>query len=128
MASLLILSHSRSVADALRGLALELNPNASVFSVGGAKDGSAGADYDKMKETLEYALTLGDVIIFFDLGSTMLTIQMVIEGLPEAEQSKITLSTAALVEGTIAASACLAAGMPADEVLGQLEPLSINKF
>ncbi|MCL2034409.1 MAG: hypothetical protein FWG94_06710 [Oscillospiraceae bacterium] len=127
MTSLLVLSHGRKVAAAVEELVRELCPNASVFSVGGAKDGSAGADYDGMKEKLNEALTLGDVIILYDLGSTLMTIQAVMDELTESELNKAHLLNAALVEGAIAASVCFNAEMDAEDIILELRALSVDK-
>jgi len=127
MTSLLVLSHGHKVAAAVEELVRELSPNTSVFSVGGTKDGAAGADYDGMQEKLNEALTLGDVIILYDLGSTLMTIQTVMDELPEDELKKVHLSNAALVEGAIAASVCFAAEMDAEDIIAELEALSVDK-
>lgn len=128
MTSLLILSHSRKVAEAVEELVLDLNSNISVFAVGGTKDGSAGADYDRIKEELEKAIGLGEVVVLFDLGSTMLTVQTVIDELSEEDRANVFLSDAALVEGAIAASVGLGVEVPADEIMSQLQELSLDKF
>ena len=127
MTSLLVLSHGHNVAVAVEELVLELCPKASVFSVGGAKDGSAGADYDGMQEKLNKALKLGNVIILYDLGSTLMTIQTVIDELPESELNKVHLSNAALVEGAIATSVCFNAEMDPEDIISELQALSVDK-
>lgn len=127
MVSLAAISHSPLIAQGLQQLTGEIAKEAQVRAVGGTNAGTLGADFDKILETLEELSAGGEVIVLTDLGSSRMTAQMAIEALPPEIRGRVFLSDAALVEGAIAAAAIIAAGLSADEVLEQLEPLNLPK-
>lgn len=127
MISLVAVSHSPDIAKGLQVLTEEVAKGVCVYAIGGTVDGTLGADFDAILLTLESAVEDGDVIVLTDLGSARMTAKMAIEALDEAQQSRIFLSDAALVEGAIAAAATIAAGFSLSEVTEQLEPLNLPK-
>ena len=128
MVSLLFLSHSKEIAKGVQELAKEVNKSNPIYAVGGTKDGATGADYDSTYEAVMKSLSDGEVIILFDLGSTLMTVQMILDDLPEDERSRVYLTDAALVEGAIVVSVGLEAGYSIEEALNELKKLSLNKL
>jgi len=124
----MLLSHSPDVAAGVKALAQEMHHELSIYAIGGAKDGGLGSDYDTTSALLNEAVSAGAVIILFDLGSTMMTIQMAIEELDDAQKEKVYLCDSALVEGAIVAAACLNAGMDLEMVLAELQKISLHKL
>lgn len=127
MVSLVVLSHSRQIAQGVLELTHEIAGEARVHAIGGTKAGTLGADFDAALAILSSAAAEGEVIVLTDLGSTWMTAEMAIEALQPEQRGKVHLSSAALVEGAIAAAASIAAGFSAEGVLEQLEPLKLPK-
>jgi dihydroxyacetone kinase phosphotransfer subunit len=127
MVSLLLLSHSAKIVEGTRELALQMAGDAGIAVVGGAKDGSLGADFDVTLETLRKLVQKGDVIVLADLGSARMTGQMAAEALDVELQKRVHLCDAALVEGGLVAAIAIAAGQDAEAVLEQLQEYVLNK-
>lgn len=127
MVSLVILSHSRQIAEGILELAKEMGKDANIRAVGGTSAGTLGADFDAALEVLRLAAEEGEVIALSDIGSTWMTAQMAVEALEPRLRERVYLSSAALVEGAIAAAATISAGFSAREILEQLEPLKLPK-
>lgn len=127
MVSLMVLSHSASIARGLRELALEMAGAVTIYAVGGTKAGTLGSDFDATLELLEKAASEGDVIVLADMGSTRMTFQMAFEALTSEQQNHVYPFDAALVEGAVVAAVAIGAEMPVDAVLNQLEDYKLNK-
>ena len=128
MVGLVVLSHSSKVIEGLMELIEEMAQDVKVYGVGGTQDGGLGSDFEKTQQAIEAALTDEGVIVLFDLGSTYMTAEMVIEGLSEEKKDKVKLVDAPLIEGGITAAVSISAGMALEDVILSLEPLKIGKL
>ena len=127
MVSLLIVSHSKKIAEGVKELAGEVSGGANIYAIGGSKAGTLGSDYDSILEALTSAVGRGDVIVLADMGSSVLTVETAIDAMDEKDQSRIHVSAAALVEGSVLAAVSIAGGAGLDEVLSQLEEFNLDK-
>lgn len=127
MVSLLLLSHSRKLAEGLKELAEEVSGGAPVQSVGGTKAGTLGSDFDAIYAALVEATAQGEVIVLADMGSSLLTAETAIDALDDDKKSSVYLSSAALVEGGVMAAVSLAGGLGVQEILEQLEEFRLSK-
>lgn len=127
MISLLVLSHSPRIAEGVGEMAQEMSREASIYTVGGQSDGTLGADYARTQQALGQALADGEVVVLFDLGSTGMTLQMVLEELTDAQRARVLVSDAALVEGAIVAAVGIGAGFPLAQIREQLAEISLHK-
>lgn len=128
MVGLVVLSHSRQIVEGLKELIGEMAQDVKVHGVGGTQDGTLGSDFEKTQQAIEDAYTDDGVIVLFDLGSTYMTAEMVIEGLPEEKKEKVKLIDAPLIEGGITAAVSISAGMTIDDLILSLESLKIGKL
>ena len=128
MVGLVVLSHSSKVIEGLMELMEEMAQDVKVYGVGGTQDGALGSDFEKTQQAIEAAFTDEGVIVLFDLGSTYMTAEMVIEGLSEEKKDKVKLIDAPLIEGGITAAVSISAGMALEDVILSLEPLKIGKL
>ncbi|MEA4969036.1 MAG: dihydroxyacetone kinase phosphoryl donor subunit DhaM [Candidatus Pelethousia sp.] len=127
MVSLMLLSHSRKIAEGVKELCEEVSGGAQVIAVGGTKAGTLGSDFDAIFAQLEMATAKGEVIILADMGSSLLTAETAIDALDDNRKANVHLSPAALVEGGVMAAVSLAGGLDAAEVLEQLEEFRLSK-
>ncbi len=127
MVSLMVLSHSKKIADGIKELAEEVSGGSEIYAVGGSKAGTLGSDYDRIQEALLSATDKGDVIVLADMGSSILTVETAIDAMDEERQSRIHLSSAALVEGSVLTAVSISAGLSVDDIFVQLEDLKLEK-
>jgi PTS hybrid protein len=108
MVGLVIVSHSDSLAKSVVELTKIMASNAQIASAGGLEDGSFGTSFEKIKAAIESVYTDGGVLVLMDMGSAVMTTEMVIEML---EDKKVEMVDCPLVEGAVVASIDAAAGM-----------------
>lgn len=106
MVGIVLISHSGAVAQSVAGLAKMMAPDARVTFAGGLPDGSFGTSYDALYEAVRQADDGDGAVLLMDMGSAVMTAEMVQEALP---QTQLLLADAPFVEGAIAAT--LTAGL-----------------
>lgn len=114
MVGLVIVSHSEKVAQGVVELCHQMAPEAPMAAAGGLPDGGIGTDFQRIYEAVEQVKSEDGVAIFFDLGSALMTAEMVMEEFPDLT---IRLVDAPILEGAVAASVTAAAGLPLDVVV-----------
>ena len=107
MIGLVIVSHSRALADALVGLLRQVAsadlPVAVAAGIG--EDHSEfGTDAVEIMEAIQSVYSDAGVLVLMDLGSAVLSANMALELLPPEMSDKIRFCGAPLVEGAIAAA------------------------
>ena len=75
-----------------------------------------GTSLERIRQALDQAYREDGVLVLMDLGSAVMTTEMLLEMLPEEQSARIRMSNAALVEGAIAAAASAAQGADLDQV------------
>ena len=128
MVSLLIVSHSESLARGVKELAQEMAADVIIEAVGGTADGRLGNDYNKVYEALDKIYTDDGVAILFDLGSSYLTAEMVVEAYEAEGRDKVKIVDAAMVEGAVISSIEMSLGRSLEEVCNKVESLKLNKI
>lgn len=106
MVGLVLVSHSRALADALVGLIRHVaSPTLSVKVAAGIGDERRefGTDAVEIMESIQSVYTEDGVLVLMDLGSAVLSAEMALELLPE-ENKNVRLCAAPLVEGAVAAA------------------------
>lgn len=105
MVGIVIVSHSKKVADGLYELADQMTGGKiRIGRSGGTKDGRLGTNVDEIVEEIKKCESGDGVLILVDLGSSVMSAQMALEFLDEEYAGKVEIADAPLVEGTIAAS------------------------
>ncbi|MGE5252018.1 MAG: phosphoenolpyruvate--protein phosphotransferase, partial [Bacteroidota bacterium] len=139
MVGLVIVSHSRALADALTGLVRQVaSPEVPLaVSAGIGEDRREfGTDALEIMEAIQSVYTDAGVVVLMDLGSAVLSAQMAVDLLPPEMKDHIRFCGAPLVEGAIAAAVqigldsdletvCREAGaalLPKREQLGESSP------
>lgn len=117
MVGLVIVSHSDSLAKSVVELTKIMASNAQIASAGGLEDGSFGTSFEKIKVAIESVYTDDGVLVLMDMGSAVMTTEMVIEML---EDKKVEMVDCPLVEGAVVASIDAAAGMDFEAIKADL--------
>lgn len=124
MVGFVVVSHSKALAEEAIRLANEMKKESFPLLNGSGIEGeSFGSNPFRIKETIENAMTENGVVIFVDLGSSVLNSQIALEFL-EAEGkeiSKIKIADAPLVEGLIAAVAMNDTKASVEDILTELK-------
>ena len=114
MVGIVIVSHSEKIAEGVVELCRQMAAAVPMEAAGGLEDGSIGTDFQKIYNAVEAVQSDDGVAIFFDLGSAIMTTEMVLESF---EGVTVKMADAPLVEGAIAAAVTASMGMDLDTVL-----------
>src|SRR5262245_60786406 len=117
MVGIVIVSHSATLAAAVRELAAEMSgPDVRIELAGGlAEEGALGTDAVRVMEAIGRADSGDGVLVLMDLGSAVLSAETALDFLEPQQRESVLLCEAPLVEGAVAAAvaAKLGAGEPA---------------
>ena len=126
MLGIVIVSHSQKLAESVVELAALMAPETPMAAAGGMEDGGFGTSFEKIYEAIESIYTDDGVIILMDLGSAVMTTEMVIESM---EDRKIKMVDCPIVEGAISAAVSAAGGDSLEAVAERAKNAStMNKF
>ena len=114
MVGIVIVSHSEKVAQGALELCRQMAANVPMAAAGGLPDGGIGTDFQRIYEAVDSVQSEDGVVILFDMGSAIMTTEMVLE---EFQGVNIKMADAPIVEGSIAAAISSAIGLPIDQVL-----------
>lgn len=122
MVGVVIVSHSPKVAEGARDIAQQMaGEGIRIAACGGNKEGGIGTDPDAIKAAVESVLDGDGVVILVDLGSAVMSTEMVLELLPAESREKVRIANAPLVEGAVLAAVEASIGRGLDEVLAAAE-------
>ena len=117
MVGIVIVSHSQKLAEGVAEVAQMMSPNVLIKAAGGLEDGSLGTSYDKIKNAVESVYTDDGVIILVDMGSAIMTAEMVIE---DVARDNVKLIDCPLVEGAVLAAVEAVGGRTLNEIIDRL--------
>lgn len=126
MVNILIISHSLKIAQGTKELAEEMKQaEIDIEIAGGNSDGQLGTDADLIEKKLNNMDCRDGIVVLADLGSAVMTFNLVKEWLPESKQKLIRLADAPIVEGAVLAAVEASLGKSLEEVLLTIEKKSI---
>lgn len=114
MVGIVIVSHSQALAEAVVDFCKVMSSEAKIVAAGGLEDGSTGTSFEKIYNAIDSVYSDDGVIIFMDLGSAVMTAEMVIEAM---EGRKIAMADCPLVEGALSAVVSAGAGLSFQDVM-----------
>ena len=124
MVGIVVVSHSQRLAEGAVELAKMMAHEAKIAPAGGLEDGSAGTSFEKISAAVEEVYSDDGVAILMDMGSAVMTAEMVIEAMDE---KKIIMLDGPVVEGTIVASLEAMMGTPLEELQAKVEESRYTK-
>lgn len=119
MIGIVLVSHSRALADAAVGLAAEMvaEDRRPVIAVAAGLDATTfGTDAMAVSEAITTADSPDGVLVLLDLGSAVLSAEMALEFLDPSVVEHVRLTSAPLVEGLVAAVVTASTGASLDTV------------
>lgn len=115
--SLVLVSHSRTLAEGLRDMVVQVaGPNVAVAIAGGTEDGRLGTSAPKITAAIRSVLGADGVLVLLDLGSATLSLELALEELSATEQGRVQVSEAPLVEGAVMAAVQASIGASLEDV------------
>lgn len=118
MVGLVIVSHSENLAKSVVEFTAMMAKEAAIAPAGGLEDGSFGTSFERIRHAIESVYSDDGVIVLMDLGSAVMTTEMVLEMM---EGKKAAMADCPLVEGAVAASVSAAGGKSFEEILQELD-------
>jgi phosphoenolpyruvate---glycerone phosphotransferase subunit DhaM len=119
MIAIVVVSHSYHIAEGTKALADQMSQGrVRVLAAGGLDENNIGTNVERIYAALKKATayTEDGVLVLLDLGSAVLSTQMAVEMLSEADQKRVLISEAPLVEGAIIASVEASLGHSLEQV------------
>ncbi|WP_238900662.1 dihydroxyacetone kinase phosphoryl donor subunit DhaM [Clostridium sp. YIM B02500] len=128
MVGIVIISHSKNIADGVKELASQMAPHVAIGVAGGTADGRVGTGMEKISAAIEDVYSEDGVIIIFDLGSAFMNAEMAIEFLDENMKEKIKIVDCPIVEGAVTAAVESSIGKNIEEIEEALKPMNLGKM
>lgn len=120
MVGIVLVSHSREVAQGTADLVHNMAGEVEVAAVGGDTEGSLGTDPEGIRAAIE-GLEASEVLVFMDLGSAVLSAETVLDLLEPERREVVRLVDAPFVEGAFAAGVTASTGASAGECVEAAE-------
>ncbi|MCC9860723.1 PTS-dependent dihydroxyacetone kinase phosphotransferase subunit DhaM, partial [Streptococcus agalactiae] len=117
---IIVVSHSKNIAQGVVDLISEVAKDVSITYVGGTEDGEIGTSFDQVQQIVEQN-DKKTLLAFFDLGSAKMNLELV----ADFSEKNIIINSVPVVEGAYTAAALLQAGADLDSIQSQLAELTI---
>ena len=121
MVGIVIVSHSKNLADSVVEFTGLMAPDAKIAAAGGMEDGGFGTSFKKIQKAIESVYSEEGVIVLMDMGSAVMTTEMVLDMF---EPDTVKMADCPLVEGAVVATIDAASGMKMDEILAALSQVA----
>ncbi len=124
MIGIVVVSHSRALADAAVGLAEEMVPadaRPGIRVAAGLDETTFGTDAAAIAEAITDVDSTDGVLVLLDLGSAVLSAEMALEFVDPQTAERVRISPAPLVEGLVAAVVTASTGATLAEVATEAE-------
>ncbi|MBQ3450844.1 MAG: PTS-dependent dihydroxyacetone kinase phosphotransferase subunit DhaM [Selenomonadaceae bacterium] len=118
MVGIVIVSHSQKLAEGVVEISKMMAAQAPIAAAGGLEDGNLGTSYEKICAAIEEVYSADGVIILMDMGSAVMTTEMVLEDL---DKPLVKMIDCPLVEGAVLAAVESAGGRTLQEISERIE-------
>ncbi len=124
MVGIVIVSHSQKLAESVVELTAMMASDAKTAPAGGLEDGSFGTSFEKINAAIESVYSEDGVLVLMDMGSAVMTTEMVIEMMPD---KKVEMVDCPLVEGAVVATISAVGGMDFEAIKTALSNVGTSK-
>ena len=121
MVGIVIVSHSKTLADSVVEFTGLMAPDAKIAAAGGMEDGGFGTSFEKIQKAIESVYSEEGVIVLMDMGRAVMTTEMVLDMF---EPDTVKMADCPLVEGAVVATIDAVSGMKMDEILAALSQVA----
>ena len=113
-----MVSHSQKLAEGAVELAKLMSGDADIVAAGGLDDGQMGTSFEKILAAVEEVHGEDGVAVLMDMGSAVMTTEMVIEALGYDD---VVMIDGPVVEGAIVAALEASLGTPLQELQAKVD-------
>lgn len=124
MVSFVIVSHVKKLAEGIAELSEMMAPNVKIVAAGGLEDGTHGTSFSIISDAVRSALSEDGTIILVDMGSAVMTAEMVLE---DYADKNIVVADCPVVEGAVLGTVLAESGAGMDEILEELKNVHEQK-
>ncbi|WP_242694059.1 dihydroxyacetone kinase phosphoryl donor subunit DhaM [Proteiniclasticum aestuarii] len=129
MIGLILVSHSEKITDGIKDLVVEMTKDAvPIVSAGGTTDGRLGTSADKIVEAINELSGCNNILIFTDIGSSIMSSEIALDLVDEDLKAKCILVDAPIVEGAFVAGVQSMVSDDVNSVLDEVKLTKQNKF
>jgi len=128
MVNIILVSHVKEIAEGVKKLAEQMNQaDVKITAIGGTPDGDIGTNPDAIEAAVNESDKEDGVIILADLGSAVMSVNMVLEWLDDEVREKVVLADAPFVEGAVVAAVEAGMGNSIDQILESIQSAEMIK-
>ena len=124
MISILIASHSNKLAEGLKDLIGQMAGDVNIEYSGGTEDGELGSNFEEINEKMT-RLAKDGVVVFFDLGSSMMNCEMAYDMLDDDLKENVVLAGSPLVESSVEIAVSIDENTKLEDIKKQVDALSL---
>ncbi len=118
MVGLVIVTHSAALAHGAAETCRMMAKDVRLAIAGGMEDGGFGTSYARIVAAIDAVYTEDGVVILMDAGSSILTVETILEEMPER---RLRMADCPVVEGSVVAAIAAVCGANLDEVVQRAE-------
>ena len=118
MVGIVVVSHSQKLAEGAVELAKLMSGDADIVAAGGLDDGQMGTSFERILAAVEEVHGEDGVAVLMDMGSAVMTTEMVIEALGYDD---VVMIDGPVVEGAIVAALEASLGTPLQELQAKVD-------
>jgi len=128
MVNIILVSHVKEIAEGEKKLAEQMKQgDVKITAVGGTSDGDIGTDPDAIEAAVNETAKEDGIIILADLGSAVMSVNMVLEWLDDELREKVVLADAPFVEGAVVAAVEAGMGNNIEQILKSIQSAEMIK-
>ena len=127
MINILIASHSKKLAQGLTELIGQMADKVNIEYSGGTEDGELGSNFEEINEKMT-RLAEDGLVVFFDLGSSMMNCETAYEMLDDDLKEKVILAGSPLVESSVQIGVSIDENTSLDDIKDIINNYDLNKF
>ena len=118
MVGVVIVTHSAALAHGVAETCRMMAKDVRLAIAGGMEDGGFGTSYARIVAAIDAVYTEDGVVILMDAGSSILTVETILEEMPER---RLRMADCPVVEGSVVAAIASVCGANLDEVVQRAE-------
>ena len=127
MINILIASHSQKLAQALSEVVGQMANDVTIEYSGGTDDGELGSNFEEISEKMN-RLAEDGLVVFFDLGSSMMNCETAYDMLEDDLKEKVLLAGSPMVESSVEIAVSIDENTTIDQIKEQVASYGLNKL
>ena len=127
MINILIASHSKDLAKGLTDIIGQMTTDLRIEYSGGDDEGNLGSNFEEIFAKMN-ELAPESLVVFFDMGSSMMNVETAYSMLDEDLQEKILIAGSPLVESALEISLSINEETSLDDVREKVSSYKFNKL